>query len=136
MRFYGEGEEVIVQRLAEEGRDFLDAFVAQERVVIDWNQRQNGERLVAIYPAEGTLWTDHPLALLELGSGNETAVTANQRLTYAAFADFLTTPETQQALLATGYRPADLSIELDAAVPKIASWRLASTPPARTRRAW
>ena len=115
VRFYGEGEEVIVQRLAEEGRDFLDAFVAQERVVIDWNQRQNGERLVAIYPAEGTLWTDHPLALLELGSGNETAVTANQRLTYAAFADFLTTPETQQALLATGYRPADLSIELDAA---------------------
>ncbi|MCB0251936.1 MAG: VWA domain-containing protein, partial [Anaerolineae bacterium] len=60
-------------------------------------------------------WTDHPLALLELGSGNETAVTANQRLTYAAFADFLTTPETQKALLATGYRPADLSITLDGA---------------------
>jgi Ca-activated chloride channel family protein len=113
VRFYGEGEEVIVARLADEGRNFLDAFVAQERVVIDWNQRQDGERLVAIYPAEGTLWTDHPLALLELGSGNETAVTANQRLTYAAFADFLTAPETQQALLAAGYRPADLSIALD-----------------------
>lgn len=113
VRFYGEGEEVIVARLAEEGRNFLDAFVAQERVVIDWNQRQDGERLVAMYPAEGTLWTDHPLALLELGGGNETAVTANQRLTYAAFADFLTAPETQQALLAAGYRPADLSIALD-----------------------
>ncbi len=67
VRFYGEGEEVIVERLAEEGRNFLDAFVAQERVVIDWNRADRGDRLVAIYPAEGTLWTDHPMALLNLG---------------------------------------------------------------------
>ena len=94
IRFYGEGEEVITQRLAQEGRGFLDAFVAQERVVIDWNNEQSGDRLVAIYPAEGTLWTDHPLALLELGSQpQELAVTDNQRLTYKAFADFLTSQE-------------------------------------------
>ncbi len=68
MRFYGEGEEVIVQRLAAEGRNFLDAFVAQERSVIDWNRQHPNDRLVAIYPAEGTLWTDHPLALLEIGA--------------------------------------------------------------------
>jgi hypothetical protein len=58
-----------VARLREEGRNFLDLFVAQERVVIDWNrQNRRGDRLVALYPAEGTLWTDHPLALLELGA--------------------------------------------------------------------
>jgi Ca-activated chloride channel family protein len=115
VRFYGEGEEVIVQRLAEEGRAFLDAFVAQERVVIEWNRAQGGEQLVAIYPAEGTLWTDHPLALLELGAQvDETAVTDNQRLTYQALAAFLTHAERQQALLREGYRPADLSIALDA----------------------
>ncbi len=115
VRFYGEGEEVIVERLAAEGRDFLDAFVGQERVVIDWNQTRPDEPLVAIYPAEGTLWTDHPLALLELGSRNdEPAVTENQRLTFQAFADFLTEPATQQQLLAAGYRPANLDIALDA----------------------
>jgi len=115
VRFYGEGEEVIVDRLAEEGRNFLDAFVAQERVVIDWNQQRRGDPLVAIYPAEGTLWTDHPLALLELGSrSGEFPVTDNQRLTYQALASFLTAPEVQQKLLAAGYRPADLSIALDA----------------------
>lgn len=114
VRFYGEGEEVIVQRLAAEGRNFLDAFVAQERVVLDWNRTQRGERLVALYPAEGTLWTDHPLALLELGaSREEQAVTDNQRLTYQAFANFLTGAEAQNRLLAAGYRPADLSIALD-----------------------
>lgn len=114
VRFYGEGEEVIVQRLASEGRSFLDAFVAQERVVLDWNRTQPGERLVAIYPAEGTLWTDHPLALLELPQRpGAPGVTDNQRLTYAAFAAFLTSAEVQQSLLAAGYRPADLNIPLD-----------------------
>lgn len=114
IRFYGEGEEVIVQRLASEGRDFLDAFVGQESVVIEWNATQPGERLVAIYPAEGSLWTDHPLALLELGlQPDELPVTDNQRLTYRAFADFLTSTEIQQRLLEAGYRPSNLSIALD-----------------------
>lgn len=116
IRFYGEGEEVITQRLAEEGRNFLDAFVAQERVVIDWNRTHAQDPLVAIYPAEGTLWTDHPLALLELGSRpHELAVTNNQRLTFGAFTDFLLTQEIQRQFLEAGYRPADLAIELDTA---------------------
>ncbi len=114
IRFYGEGEEVIVERLAAEGRNFLDAFVGQERVVIDWNRTHPDQRLIAIYPAEGTLWTDHPLALLELGaSAAELPVTDNQRLTYRAFAEFLTGRESQLSLLAAGYRPADLDIPLD-----------------------
>jgi len=115
VRFYGEGEDVIVQRLASEGRNFLDAFVAQERLVIEWNRDPQGERLVAIYPAEGTLWADHPLALLELGKrSGEQPVTDNQRATYQAFASFLTSPAAQQALLDAGFRPADLDISLEA----------------------
>ncbi len=113
VRFYGEGEEVILQRLADEGRAFLDAFVAQERVVIEWNRQNSAERLVAIYPAEGALWTDHPLALLELGApGDDLAVTDNQRLTYQSFANYLLATAAQGALLTAGYRPADLSIDL------------------------
>jgi Ca-activated chloride channel family protein len=108
VRFYGEGEAVILERLKAEGRDFLDAFVAQEQTVIAWNQGQPAERLVAIYPAEGTLWADHPLALLELDSLSEA-----QRRTYQAFAAFLTGNEAQRTLLSVGYRPADLAISLD-----------------------
>ena len=108
VRFYGEGEAVILDRLQAEGRNFLDAFVAQEQVVIAWNQAQPSERLVAIYPAEGTLWADHPLALLELDT-----VTEAQRRTYQDFVTFLTGSEAQRTLLAAGYRPADLSIALD-----------------------
>jgi Ca-activated chloride channel family protein len=116
VRFYGENEDQVVARLREEGRNFLDLFVAQERVVIDWNRQNAGDRLVALYPAEGTLWTDHPLALLELGQREgEPAVTANQRRTYQAFAEFLASEAAQQHLLQAGYRPADLSISLDSA---------------------
>ncbi|MBN1261202.1 MAG: VWA domain-containing protein [Anaerolineae bacterium] len=112
IRFYGEGEDVIVERLAVEGRAFLDAFVAQEQTVIAWNQGNHAENLVAIYPAEGTLWADHPLALLELGGPGETPVTDNQRRTYQAFVEFITSSEAQRQLLRAGFRPADLSIDL------------------------
>ncbi|MCU0520890.1 MAG: VWA domain-containing protein [Anaerolineae bacterium] len=108
VRFYGEGEAVILERLRSEGRAFLDAFVAQEQVVIAWNQSRPTERLVAIYPAEGTLWADHPLALLELDTISEA-----QRRTYQDFVAFLTGEEAQRTLLAAGYRPADLAVPLD-----------------------
>ncbi|MBN1487912.1 MAG: VWA domain-containing protein, partial [Anaerolineae bacterium] len=113
IRFYGEAEDVIVQRLNEEGRNFLDAFVAQEQTVIAWNQEHPNERIVAIYPKEGTLWADHPLALLELGAEGELPLTDNQRHTYNAFAAYLTGPEAQKQLLDTGYRPTSLKLELD-----------------------
>ncbi len=113
VQFYGEGEDVIVQRLEKEGRNFLDAFVTQENVVVAWNQAHPDRPLVAIYPAEGTLWADHPLALLELGEDGETPVSDNQRRTYQAFAAYLLSSEAQQRLLQAGYRPADLSIRLD-----------------------
>lgn len=114
VRFYGENEDQVVEQLKNEGRNFLDLFVAQERIVLAWNRQNPDERLIALYPAEGTLWTDHPLALLELGQGEgELAVTKNQQQTYQAFSEFLTSTDTQQRLLAAGYRPADLSIALD-----------------------
>ncbi len=133
VRFYGEGEETVVARLAEEGRSFLDAFVAQEQTVIAWNSTHSGnERLVAIYPAEGTLWADHPLALMELGGADELAVTDNQRRTFRAFADFLTSAQSQADFLAAGYRPADLDIQLDQSGSPFANtdavdWRQPST---------
>jgi Ca-activated chloride channel homolog len=86
VKYYGEGELAAIQRAAKEGP----------------------ASLVALYPAEGTLWADHPLALLETPE-----VTPNQRRTFQAFREFLATPEIQKSVLQAGYRPADLSIPLD-----------------------
>jgi Ca-activated chloride channel family protein len=110
VRYYGEGDEpAIIEQALREGPSFLDAFVVQEQMVVYFNtQRQSQPRLVAIYPAEGTLWQDHPLALLETGE-----LTPLQRQVFAAFRDFLLSPESQQLVLSYGYRPADLSTPLD-----------------------
>ena len=108
VRYYGEGDEpAIIERALLEGRDFLDAFVVQEQMVIYFNTRRGGgqEHLVALYPVEGALWEDHPLALLETGD-----LTPLQRQIFAQFRDYVLSPEAQQLILNHGYRPADLSI--------------------------
>ncbi len=121
VRFYGEGELAAMERAAQEGPTALDAFVVSEQLVSAFNNgafpgpyggsgpgSRPANRLVALYPAEGTLWADHPLALLETSD-----VTSNQRRTFEAFREFLATPEAQTTILRAGYRPADLSIPLD-----------------------
>jgi Ca-activated chloride channel family protein len=111
VKYYGEGELAAIQRAAKEGPASLDAFVVSEQLLTSFNTGAFGKppaKLVALYPAEGTLWADHPLALLETPD-----VTPNQRRTFQAFREFLATPEIQKSVLQAGYRPADLSIPLD-----------------------
>jgi len=109
VRYYGEGEWAVVQQALSEGRAYLDAFVCQEQLVVYFNER-SADRLVAVYPREGTLWEDHPLALLELSD-----LSPEARQAFGLFRDFLQSAESQRQILAAGYRPADLSIPLDSA---------------------
>ena len=113
VKFYGEGELAAMKRAAQDGPQGLDAFVVSEQLVTAFNTGafsggRPTDRLVALYPAEGTLWADHPLALLETAD-----ITSNQRRTFQAFREFLATPDAQAAILQAGYRPADLTIPLD-----------------------
>lgn len=107
VRYYGEGELAVVQQVQEKGRAYLDAFVVQEQLVIHFNE-QNREKLVAIYPVEGTMWKDHPLVFLERPD-----TTTEQRQAYRSFSDFVLSTDAQMLVLANGYRPTDLSIPLD-----------------------
>lgn len=107
VRYYGEGEQATIDQVLARGRSYLDAFVVSERLVIYFNSKSS-TKLVAIYPAEGTLWQDHPLALLE-----QPGLTDDQRLTFRRFRDFLLSPEIQKLILQSGYRPVDLNLRLD-----------------------
>lgn len=107
VRYYGEGELAVIQQVQEKGRAYLDAFVVQEQLVIQFNE-QSREKLAAIYPAEGTMWKDHPLVFLERP---DTA--SEQRQAYRSFCDFLLSTDSQMLVLTNGYRPTDLSIPLD-----------------------
>jgi len=114
VRQYGEGEWPTMQRVIEQGRNYLDAFVVGEQLVVYHNQGTGRDKLVAIYPREGTMWEDHPLALLETPG-----LSADQRLTFQRFRDYLLSKESQQKVLAQGFRPTDLSIPLTGAASPI-----------------
>jgi Ca-activated chloride channel family protein len=107
VRYYGEGESAVIQQVQDKGPAYLDAFVVQEQLVIQFNE-QNEEKLVAVYPVEGTMWEDHPLVFLERP---ETA--DERREAYRHFRDFLLSGDAQMLVLANGYRPTDLHIALD-----------------------
>jgi Ca-activated chloride channel family protein len=88
--------------------------VAQEQFVIRVNRESASERLVAIYPADGAMWLDHPLALLD-----GPWVTPESRVAYRAFASYLGQPEVGQQVLAAGYRPANVRLAIDEAASPI-----------------
>lgn len=113
VRYYGEGERAVIEQVQQKGRAYLDAFVVQEQLVIQFNQKSR-DKLVAIYPIEGAMWEDHPLVFLERPD-----TTAEQRAAYRSFRDFLLSHEAQMLVLAHGYRPTDLSIPLDSATSPI-----------------
>jgi Ca-activated chloride channel family protein len=106
---YGaESEDQILVRLLDQRTRTVDAFVGQEALVVRYNRQTKAEKLVAIYPREGTLWMDHPLVLLE-----GPWLTPDQRRGFKEFADFLRSTPMQKIVLQEGYRPTDLSIALD-----------------------
>ena len=107
VRAYGEGEQATIDQVLAKAKSYLDAFVVSERLVIYHNSKAQ-TKLVAIYPAEGTLWQDHPLALLE-----QPNLTDEQRLTFRRLRDFMLSPEIQKIILQAGYRPVDLNLRLD-----------------------
>jgi Ca-activated chloride channel family protein len=107
VRYYGEGEQATIDQVLAKGRGYLDAFVVSERLVIYHNSKASA-KLVAIYPVEGTLWQDHPLALLE-----QPNLSDEQRLTFRRLRDFVLSSETQKLILQSGYRPVDLNLRLD-----------------------
>lgn len=115
VRYYGEGELAVIQQVEQKGSAYLDAFVVQEQLVIQFNQR-NPQKLLAVYPVEGTMWKDHPLVLLE-----RPETSADLREAYRMFCDFLLSTDAQMLVLANGYRPTDLSIPLDSQASPIAT---------------
>jgi Ca-activated chloride channel family protein len=116
LRFYGEGESAILDRLKTDGPSLLDAFVAQEQIVLRWNSENPSLKLAAIYPLEGTLWADHPLTLLERYSDyDHVSTTTQQRDTYYAFAGYILGLDSQNQVLAAGFRPVNTNIDLGGA---------------------
>ncbi len=94
-----------------QGPDYLDFVALEENDLIFINQGKTAykppERLVALYPKEGTFWHEHPL-----GVPNADWVTQEQRDAAKVFSDYVLSEPVQQAALAAGFRPANPKVAL------------------------
>lgn len=100
---------------------YASAVAVEEKSVIDYNNgnpdgvlsqgeepREPRTPLVAIYPEEGTLYSDNPIYVLDADW-----VSPQQREAAQAFSDFVQTPENQERVLEFGFRPGNPEVALD-----------------------
>ncbi|MDX2162317.1 MAG: VWA domain-containing protein [bacterium] len=98
------------------GPEYLDFLALEETDLICLNRgaqqgdevcRRPQERLIAIYPEEGTFWHEHPFAVV-----NGDWVTDQMRAAAGIFTAFVLLPESQQTIMAEGFRPANPDVPL------------------------
>jgi Ca-activated chloride channel family protein len=106
---------------------YASAVAVEEKSVIDYNlgnpdgvlspgeePRVPRDQLVAIYPEEGTLYSDSPFIVLDTEWVDD-----DERTAAAAFEEFVQLPENQQQVLEYGFRPNNPSVPLaDPIVPE------------------
>jgi Ca-activated chloride channel family protein len=111
---YGTSTGFFGERMFERGPSYLSAAVLYENlIVVQETKRLSGQSaqipVVAIYPKEGTFWSNHPFAVL-----NAPWVTPEQKEAAGLFEAFLLDKPQQLKALEYGFRPADPSIPLNA----------------------
>jgi Ca-activated chloride channel homolog len=111
---YGTSTGFFGERMFELGPSYLSAAVLYENLVVaQETKRLNGQSsqipVVAIYPKEGTFWTNNPYVVV-----NAPWVTDEQREAAGIFENFLLDKPQQLQALEYGFRPADPSIPLAA----------------------
>jgi Ca-activated chloride channel homolog len=109
---YGRSTGFFAEKMFTRGPGYLSAAVLYENLVVesylDPKYASKPFPVVAVYPREGTFWSDHPYAILDLPS-----TTPEIRDAATRFRDFLLSPERQRAALQRfGFRPADPSVAL------------------------
>jgi Ca-activated chloride channel family protein len=99
---------------------YTSAAAVEEKSVIDYNRgnpdgvldageepRPPKEPLVAIYPEEGTLFSDNPFYILDAEWVND-----DQRAGAELFEEFVQQPENQEKVLEFGFRPGNRDVEI------------------------
>jgi len=109
---YGKSTGFFATRMFERGPSYLSAAVMYENLVVaQETKRISGESsqlpVVAIYPKEGTFWSNHPYIIL-----NAPWVDDEQREAAQIFEAYLLDTEQQEQAIQFGFRPADPAIPL------------------------
>jgi len=109
---YGTSTGFFADRMFGNGPSYLSAAVMYENLIVAQETKRIGGQsaqiqVVAIYPKEGTFWSNHPYVVL-----NAPWVTADQKDAAGVFQTFLLDKPQQLKALELGFRPSDPSIPL------------------------
>jgi Ca-activated chloride channel family protein len=103
---YGKSTGFFAEKMVARGPAYLSAAVLYENLVVEsYSKPDLPFPLVAVYPAEGTFWSDHPYAALDAPW-----VSAEQKEGAEQLLAFLKTRPAQERALELGFRPADTAI--------------------------
>jgi len=110
---YGKSTGLFADQMVQRGATYLSAAVLYENLVIEsYGKSPPPEMpLVAIYPEEGTFWSDHPYSVLDADW-----VTPEQKEAAAQFLAFLKAKPQQARAMALGFRPSEASIPIGAPI--------------------
>jgi Ca-activated chloride channel family protein len=109
---YGKSTGFFANRMFERGPSYLSAAVMYENLVVAQEEKRlRGQSaqvpVVAIYPKEGTFWSNHPYVILDAPW-----VTPEQKAAAEDFQAFLLATPQQEQAVQYGFRPADPAVGL------------------------
>jgi Ca-activated chloride channel family protein len=94
-----------------QGPEYLDFVALEENDLIFINQGKTAykppEKLVALYPKEGTFWHEHPFAV-----PNADWVTEEQRAAAKLFTEYVVSETVQRKVLENGFRPVNAAVPI------------------------
>lgn len=106
---YGRSTGFFGRKMYKAGPEYLSAAILYENMVIESYDKKHHLPfpIVAIYPKEGTFWSDHPIGIVE-----REWLTPEHREAAKIYIDFLLAKAQQEKAMVYGFRPADPSIAL------------------------
>jgi len=107
---YGSSTGFFGKKMFAGGPSYLSAAVLYENMVIESYSLPNRDPafpVVAIYPREGTFWSDHPVGIVQ-----RPWVTPERQQAARVYIDYLLDTPQQQKSLAFGFRPANPKVAL------------------------
>ena len=111
---YGDTTLFVADQMRKEGPGYASAVAMEEVTLLDFNKNRRGQpRLVALYPPEGTFYSDNPFIVLDAPW-----VSKPQREGAKLFREFLAEEVTPEQAARSGFRPADLKQKPVAPVSK------------------
>jgi Ca-activated chloride channel homolog len=111
---YGDTTLFIADQMRREGPGYASAVAMEEVTLLEFNRNRGPQpRLIALYPPEGTFYSDNPFIVLE-GAW----VNSAERQAAREFQRFLAEEITPELAARYGFRPADLEDEPVAPVSK------------------